>query len=250
MKGLRSAAVVVMLLLPPLATAQEKAPDDPLMRLLARTEAKHAYARRNLERILREHPGFWAELQAVAARLQTHPAWLLNVMACESLFVAGARNPLPGQTASGLLQMIERTAEGLGTTTEVIRQMNPIEQLRLIEKYFAPFRGRLTSLADVYTATFRGFLIKGGDAAVAAPLDNSAKEQRIYALNRGLDLNHDGQITKSELALASLSIGRFQASPMPVVRTRSRHFHGNPAAIPNAEARNTAVRQTHSIYVR
>lgn len=90
MKGLRSAVVVAMLFLPPLALAQDKAEDDPLLRLLARTEAKHVHARRNLERILREYPGFWAELEAVAARLQTNPAWLLNVMASESLFVAGA----------------------------------------------------------------------------------------------------------------------------------------------------------------
>ena len=86
MKGLRSAVAVAMLFLPPTALAQEKAADDPLMRLLNRTEAKHAHARRNLERILREHPGFWLELQAVAARLQTNPAWLLNVIASESLF--------------------------------------------------------------------------------------------------------------------------------------------------------------------
>ncbi len=155
---------------------------------------KHLRARQNLEQILREHPEFWVELQAVAARLKTHPAWLLNVMASESLFVAGARNRLPGQTASGLLQIIEDTAQGLGTTTAAIRQMSPVEQLRFVEKYFAPFRGRLDSLADVYTATFRGFILEGGAAAVVAPLDDSRKEQRIYALNQALDLNGDGRI--------------------------------------------------------
>ncbi|MFN0085284.1 MAG: hypothetical protein ACKVX9_07845, partial [Blastocatellia bacterium] len=124
------AAALVLLILPMNAPAQ----DGPLLKLLVRTEGKHLRARQNLEQILREHPEFWVELQAVAARLKTHPAWLLNVMASESLFVAGARNRLPGQTASGLLQIIEDTAQGLGTTTAAIRQMSPVEQLRFVEK--------------------------------------------------------------------------------------------------------------------
>jgi hypothetical protein len=200
------AAALALLILP----IQPLAQDGQLLKLLARTEGKHARARQNLEQILREHPEFWAELLAVAARLETHPAWLLNVMASESLFAADARNRLPGQTASGLLQIIEDTAQGLGTTTAAIRRMNPVEQLRLIEKYFAPFRGRLDSLADVYTAVFRGFIIEGGETAVVAPLGVSSKEQRIYALNQWLDFNGDGRIPKGELSAAALSIGRFQ----------------------------------------
>ena len=117
---------------------------------------------------------------------------------------------LPGQTATGLLQFIEDTAQGMGTTTEAIRRMSPVEQLRLVEKYLTPFRGRLNSLADVYLAVFRGFIAEGGDTSVVAPLDKSNKERRIYSLNRWLDFNGDGKITKGELALAAFSIGRFQ----------------------------------------
>ena len=53
----------------------------------------------------------------------------------------------------------------MGTTTEAIRRMSPVEQLRLVEKYFTPFRGRLNSLADVYLAVFRGFIVEGGEQA-------------------------------------------------------------------------------------
>ena len=211
MKGLKpaGAAALFLLMIAPAADAQNEGPNDRVMQMIARSEAKHARSRENLIKILRDHPKFGIELQAIAKRLETDPAWLLNVMASESLFNPTARNGLPGQTASGLLQFIESTAQRLGTTTEAIRRMDPVEQLRLVEKYLTPFRGRLNSLADVYLAVFRGFIIEGGDTSVVAPLGKSNKERRIYSLNRWLDFNGDGRITKGELALAAFATGRF-----------------------------------------
>jgi hypothetical protein len=241
---------------------------DQLVRLFVRTEAKHAGSRRNLNKILRQQPQFWQELHAVARRLKTHPAWLLNVMACESLFDPRVRNPLPGQTASGLLQIIESTARSMGTTAEEIRRMSPKEQLRFVERYFEPFRGRLNTLADVYMAVFRGAIVEGGDRVVVV---DSGKERRIYALNRSLDIDEDGRITKGELGLAALSVGRF----LPVrVQVGSNKKTGNnpprkaaleqeadqvstsrvqgfdyPAAASEGRDSQT-IRQTRSIYIR
>jgi hypothetical protein len=209
-KRLRSIGVAVALLIAPAATAQNKEPSDHLKQIVARSEAKHLRSRHNLLKILGEHPRFWPELQAIAERLKTQPAWLLNVMAAESLFDPAARNSLPGQSASGLLQFVKETAIRLGTTTAAIRKMDPVEQLRLVEKYFAPFRGRLNSMADVYMAVLRGFIADGKDETVVSPLDNSRKEQRIYELNRWLDFNSDNKITKGELYLTATLIGRFQ----------------------------------------
>ena len=188
------------------AQAQRESSGDFVLRLFERSDDKFRSARRNLEAILRSQPEFWRELHAVAARLGTDPAWLLNVLAYESLFDPAARNQLPGQTASGLLQIIEETARSLGTTTNAIRRMSPLEQLRLVERYLTPFRGRLDSLADVYLAVFRGVVIEGGDEVVVV---DSGKEPRVYALNMSLDLNKDKRITKGELGLAALSVGRF-----------------------------------------
>jgi hypothetical protein len=244
MKGLRSAgaATFLLLTLAPAAKAQDKEPNDRGLQMLARSEAKHIRSRQNLMRILRDQPDFWIELQEIAKRLRTEPAWLLNVMASESLFNPAARNGLPGQTATGLLQFIEDTAQSLGTTTEAIKQMSPVEQLRLVEKYLSPFRGRLGSLADVYLAVFRGFIAEGGDATVVAPLNNSNKERRIYSLNRWLDFNGDGKITKGELAVAAFSIGRFQ----PAVP----HPNMNPSrTFATTSGQKTESRRTRSIYV-
>jgi Transglycosylase SLT domain. len=190
-------------------------------RLLARTEARAREARLNFNRLIANYPGFLPELQQVAASLETRPEWLLNVMACESSFVTSARNHLPGQTASGLLQFIRQTARSLGTSAVAVRRMNPVEQLRLIEKYFTPFKGHLNSLANVYLAVFRGFIVSGGPEAVVAPLNSSFKERQAYSLNRGLDLNGDHRITKKELALIAFGVGRFSVV-QSITETRSQ----------------------------
>ncbi len=246
MKGimirLRSAAIAASIALPIAANAQNAQTDgDQLSQLFARTEAKHLCSRRNLTEILRSQPRFWIELRVVAERLQTQPAWLLNVMASESLFNPAARNSLPGQTASGLLQFIEATARRMGTTTEMIRRMNPVDQLRLVERYLTPFRSRLNSLADVYLAVFRGVVIEGGDTVVVV---DSNKERRIYALNKSLDLNGDGRIVKGELSLAALSVGRFLPAPARTTRVKMGKV--------NLSVKNDQfpARNTRSIYIR
>lgn len=211
-------ATSLMLLIASTAHAQEMTQQSQLSSLFARTETRAREARLNFERLIANFPEFLSELQLVAARLETRPEWLLNVMACESSFVASARNHLPGQTASGLLQIIRQTAIGLGTSTAAIRRMNPVEQLRFVEKYFAPFKGHLNSLADVYLAVFRGFIVDGGPETVVAPMNNSVKERQVYLLNKGLDLNGDRRITKDELALVAFGVGRF-SGVQPVAET-------------------------------
>jgi Transglycosylase SLT domain len=241
---LKSIAILAALLpaIAPVTSAQKKQ-EDRIVRMIERSEPKHIRSRQNFDKILRGQPHFWLELQAVAARLKTQPEWLLNVMAVESLLNPSARNSLPGQTASGLLQFIEATAQSMGTTTAAIRRMSPVEQLRLIEKYLTPFRGRLHSQADIYTAVFRGFIVAGGDASVVAPLDSSKKEQRIYSLNRWLDFNSDGKITKGELALAAYTIGRF--FPSKPLAGSSQYLNSLYAT-----DQKVVTHQTRSIFVR
>jgi Transglycosylase SLT domain len=245
MKGLKTSCIaeIFLLMIATTASAQEKVPNDRVRQMIARNEAKHLRSRQNLIRILRDQPRFWIELQAIARRLKTEPAWLLNVIASESLFDHTARNELSGQTATGLLQFIESTARNMGTTTEAIRRMSPVEQLRLVERYLTPFRGRLNNLANVYLAVFRGFIVKGGEAAVVAPLDGSSREQRIYSLNRWLDFDGDAKIVKGELALAALAIGRFQpTTPQPGVSIYRKPME--------ATDRKIETLQTRSIYIR
>jgi hypothetical protein len=210
-EGLKTSCIaeIFLLMIATTASTQEKVPNDRVRQMIARNEEKHLRSRQNLIKILREQPTFWIELQAIAKRLKTEPAWLLNVMASESLFDHTARNGISGQTATGLLQFIESTAKKMGTTTQAIRRMSPVEQLRLVERYLMPFRGY----------------------------------QRIHSLNRWLDFDGDGKITKGELALAALAIGRFQ----PTTPLSGGSLYRKPA---EAADRKSETPQTRSIYMR
>jgi hypothetical protein len=221
--------------------AQQRKSSENTFRVVAGSEGRAKAARTNFEKLIRDYPEFLPEMRAVADRIGTDPDWLLNVIAYESSFVTAARNSLPGQTASGLLQFIESTARSLGTSTAAIRRMNPLEQLKLIEKYLSAFRGRLNSLGDLYLAVFRGFIIEGGPETVIAPLTASYKEKRAYLLNRNLDIDRDGRIEKGELADAAFSVGRFAGegvvivtnqtqSPVPRITQRSLYLNDRAAA--------------------
>lgn len=253
MRRLKSACAAALTILVACvhAQAQDAARQTQFVRLLARTEARARGARYNFERLLASYPAFLPELRAAASRLGTNPDWLLNVIACESSFIPSARNPLPGQTATGLLQFIERTAQRMGTTTSSIRRMSPVEQLRLVERYLAPFRGRLNSLADVYAAVFRGFIPKGGPETLVAPLNNTPVERRAYLLNRGLDLSGDGRITKGELAAVAFSVGRFSGGVESVTQGHppATSPSTNPAAtVAHVDQAQTPPRRV-SLYV-
>jgi len=135
-------------------------------------------------------PEFLREVEAMAARLQTNPEYLLAMMSFESGLDPSAVNGVSG--ATGLIQFMPDTARGLGTTTAELRQMSAMQQLQYVERYLEPFAGQLDTVEGVYTAVLSGHpqadpdtvLFAGGTAA--------------YSQNSGLDLNHDGRITTAE----------------------------------------------------
>ena len=139
-------------------------------------------------------PEFLAKVKQIAKRLNCNYRDLLGLMNSESGIRTDAKNPKG--SATGLIQFIESTANELGTTTAELRRMSPIEQLDYVERYLAKAKanagitGKLTA-GDLYALTF---------------LPGRANRQVIttigevyYAKNTGLDLNHDGRITKNEL---------------------------------------------------
>lgn len=141
-------------------------------------------------------PAFTAEVEAMADRLGTRPEYLMAVMSFESAgtFSPSVENDLSG--ATGLIQFLPSTAEGLGTSTSALAQMSPVEQLQYVEAYFEPFSGQLNTLEGVYTAVLSGSpkpdpgttLFSSGTAA--------------YSQNAGLDANGDGRITSGEATAA------------------------------------------------
>lgn len=124
------------------------------------------------------------------------PNLLMDCMAFESAetFRADIKNAA-GSGATGLIQFMPSTARGLGTTTDALARMAPEDQLNFVWKYFAPYKGRLKTLDDLYMAIL-------WPAAVAKPGSHVLfrKGTTAYNQNKGLDKNNDGLITKDEAA--------------------------------------------------
>lgn len=159
----------------------------------------------------------------VTARLSIgDPSWLMACMAFETgrTFSASVRNAA-GSGAVGLIQFMPTTAGLLGTTTDLLAAMAPEHQLDYVEKYFAPWNGRLECLGDVYGAILWPAMIGKPDAAVVFD-SSSATHPKLYLQNRGLDFDKDGKITKGEV------VARVQACLTEGLLPQNASSYGEP----------------------
>ena len=144
---------------------------------------------------------FRSMLLDMAARLGTDPDWHAAVMSVESAktFSPSVRNPNGG--ATGLIQFMPATARRLGTTTDELASMSAVEQLEFVERYYAPFAGRMHSVEDVYMATFMPNQVgKGPDNVI------SVEGEAVYEANKGFDHNGDGTITNGEVGATARNV--------------------------------------------
>ena len=143
-------------------------------------------------------PAFRDKVRGIASRLGCAPDHLMACIAWESgrSFSPSVRN-MAGSGATGLIQFMPATAASLGTSTAALAAMSAEAQLDWVEKYFQPYKGRLTTLADLYMAIL-------WPKAVGKPMDHvlwdKASRPTTYRQNAGLDVNRDGAITKHECA--------------------------------------------------
>lgn len=140
---------------------------------------------------------FLRKVKLIAKKLNCNYQDLLAVMNAESGLKANAVNPNSG--ATGLIQFMPSTAKSLGTTTEELKRMNPLEQLDYVEKYLirskkaAGFKpnehlsaGQLYALVFLPGRAKREILTEAGEI--------------FYKANRNVDVNKDGKITEEDLA--------------------------------------------------
>lgn len=94
------------------------------------------------------------KLRAVARSLHVPASSLYRLIDFESRWGVRARNPR--SSATGLLQWVEGTAKGLGTSTNAIARMGVLDQLGLVERHLKKFGGRLTGNlpTSLYMAVF------------------------------------------------------------------------------------------------
>jgi hypothetical protein len=148
-------------------------------------------------------PAFFDKAKEVAERLGIPVEYLLTVIHFETMGTFSStirptrRDGSLISSAIGLIQFLSATAEGLGTTTELLSQMTPVQQLEYVEKYFKQHKNKIKegmSLEDVYLIVFT-------PAAAGKPSDHVLyrRGDAGYAANNGLDLDGDGKITKWEI---------------------------------------------------
>jgi hypothetical protein len=132
---------------------------------------------------------FISKVKSISAAIGIRPSWLMAVMYKESRLNPQAVNNATG--ATGLIQFMPFTAIGLGTTTQAIRNMNNLQQLDYVEKYFLPYKNKLNSFLDTYLAVFY-------PAAVGKPA-NYQFSQTVYTYNKAVDTNNNGILTISDV---------------------------------------------------
>jgi hypothetical protein len=137
---------------------------------------------------------FVTKIQSVASNLGVRPDWLMAVIYKESRFNPAAVNATSG--ATGLIQFMPVTAVGLGTTTAAIKQMDSVQQLSLIQRYYAPYASALNDYTDLYLATFFPRALGKSDTYIMKT--DTVSAAKIAASNPGVDLNRDGLITVAE----------------------------------------------------
>jgi hypothetical protein len=141
---------------------------------------------------------FRDKVRAIATGLGTDPNFLMAAMAFETGRSFSPSQPnQAGSGAVGLIQFMPRTAAGLGTTSAALAAMAPEGQLDFVQKYFAPYTGKLHSLSDLYMAILWPVAVTKPDDFV---LFSQSINPAAYRQNAGLDVNHDGKVTKSEAA--------------------------------------------------
>lgn len=144
---------------------------------------------------------FRDRVRAIAADLglpDEGASWLMACMAWESgRSFSPSKQNAAGSGAVGLIQFMPATAGSLGTSTDELVAMTAEDQLEYVAQYFAPFRGRLHLLSDVYMVILWPHAVGQPDSTI---LWDKTTRPTTYQENAGLDGDHNGQITKGEAA--------------------------------------------------
>lgn len=150
---------------------------------------------------LKSNPDFMYKIQKVARNLNCDPNDLLSVMNAESGLDPAAENK-SGKGAVGLIQFTSVAIEelnnhGISVTKEQLKSMDAVKQLDYVEKYL--------QIAKQYSFSSDAKLSAGDLYAIIYLPGRANREvltsqgENYYDWNKGLDINKDGQITKSEL---------------------------------------------------
>ncbi len=138
-------------------------------------------------------PEFLRQVEGVAQRTGAKPEELMGVMSLETMGTFRPSVANPDTHATGLIQFMPRTAQGLGTSIGELSRMTPSEQLPWVEKYLSQpqYRGRVGTLEGLYSAVLPGRIMDGDDVMFRPGT-------AAYNANRWLDTDGRGGISVQE----------------------------------------------------
>lgn len=186
---------------------------------------------------------FLDKVVSVSSELGFDPNDLLRVIDFET---AGSFSPKAQpirkdgtkiSSATGLIQFLESTAKGLGTTTADLANMTAVEQMDFVKAYFEPFKGRIKNFGDIYMAVHWPAGVGKDDSYVMYK-----KGSDSYNSNKNLDTNGDGTVTRGE-TLARL----FSATGKGGNPTAGTPANENTVAAAAGPAVQRAVTSTSSV---
>ena len=139
---------------------------------------------------------FLNKVKQISARIGCNYKDLLAIMNSESGLNSRAVNKNGG--ATGLIQFMPSTAKGLGTTTEALKEMTPIQQLDYVEKFLvrAKNSSALKNKAQLTAGDLYALVFLPGRAGREVL---TTQGEAYYNANSSTDENRDGQITKTDL---------------------------------------------------
>jgi hypothetical protein len=156
---------------------------------------------------------FLLEVENISAKLRIDPNWIMGAIYIETVGKFSPSIQNPHTKATGLIQFMPATAQGLGTTIEDLAKMSNVEQLAYVYKYLKPYRGKMNSFVDVYFAIF--FPLAMGKPSDFVLQTKSLSAGLIARQNPIYDLNKDAQIQVYEVETALL--GKINAEYHPVL---------------------------------
>jgi hypothetical protein len=160
------------------------------IRLMSSDEPKKVYAQGGVHNTQND-PEFNTTLEAYSKKYGIDKDWVNRLIALESRGDSSVKSKVKGSTASGLIQMIDKTARGLGTTAEDLRKMTPSEQLPYAFKYWNQYKGKIKQPSDLYIANML-------PDALGKP-DDYRLPSKYYSGNSGIDKEKKGYITVADV---------------------------------------------------
>ena len=142
---------------------------------------------------------FLSKVNTVAGNVGVSEEDLLRVIQFETGGSFAADQKASTSSAIGLIQFMPSTATDLGTTSKDLALLSRVEQMDFVEKYLTRFKGRMQDFGDLYMAVhFPAAVGKDDDYVVYAKDHEYEGRRKAYEANKGMDVNNDGKVTKSE----------------------------------------------------